>query len=336
MDETTPNPPSEPSLLARIVQAQTRISAAGYDLDNVMNQIVRQAQEITGADGAAVELVDGHEMVYRAVSGIASASLGLRISANASLSGLCVRLSKALISDDCEQDTRVDLQACQHVGLRSMVVVPLLYKTEVVGVLKVMARRTRRFGLSSIALLMLLSELIAAALFKALHYQDHELRELANHDELTGLASRRFFHEQLQQAILDARDSHQSFALLFADLDGLTAINDQFGHHVGDAAIREFGHRLQQTVRVIDTVARLGSDEFAVLLMGGVSPQQVQATITQLTHNLAQPLLADGHSIPLVASVGSALFPQDAQEALALIEVADLAMTQMKQQRHAS
>jgi signal transduction histidine kinase/ActR/RegA family two-component response regulator len=157
--------------LSAIIATQQEIATAGLDLQTVMNLIAQRTQKLTSATGAAVELAEGGELVYRAVSGTASHSLGLRLPADASLSGRCLRTGQALRCDDAEADDRVDRQACQKVGLRSMIVVPLLYDRRAVGVLKVLSPQPRAFSDRDVQTLQLMSGLLAAALSHAAAYE---------------------------------------------------------------------------------------------------------------------------------------------------------------------
>ena len=109
--------PSTDRLLA-IISLQNEIAAARLDFAEIMRVVVRRARELTGASAAVVELLDGDEMVYRAASGTAADSIGLRLRKNASLSGRCVELAVPLCCDDVAADPRVDLEACRRVGVR--------------------------------------------------------------------------------------------------------------------------------------------------------------------------------------------------------------------------
>lgn len=111
--------------LLNVIRIQTSVSKLGLDLDRVMQLIAREVLELVAADGAAIELAEGDEMVYQAVSGIARGQLGLRLKLAQSMSGLCVRSGEPLICTDSETDARVDRNACRRIGLRSMIIMPL-------------------------------------------------------------------------------------------------------------------------------------------------------------------------------------------------------------------
>lgn len=150
--------------LLSVVAIQQEIASAKLDLETVMDLVVERVRPLTGADGAAVELVEGDELVYRAVSGMLSAHLGTRLEIDASISGLCVRGGEILRSDDTEADERVDREITRRIGARSMVVVPLHHDRRTVGVLKVSSAKPGTFGEEEVYTLQLITGLIAAGM----------------------------------------------------------------------------------------------------------------------------------------------------------------------------
>lgn len=153
--------------LRTILTAQREIMACGPDLQRVMELVVRQTQDLTKANGAAIELVEGEELVYRAASGTAEPFVGLRLAIQGSLSGRCVRERHLMECPDADDDERVDRSACARIGVRSMVVVPLFHENTCMGVLKVMSPEPRRFYSGDVALLELMAGFIAAAMSHA-------------------------------------------------------------------------------------------------------------------------------------------------------------------------
>jgi signal transduction histidine kinase len=132
-----------------------------------MALVCKRAQEQTQADGGVVELAEGDEMVYRAATGSAAHSLGLRLKIANSLSGRCVLTAQVLLCNDSETDPRVDREACRRVQVRSMVVVPLFYRGRAIGVLKVLSKSANSFGDPDAATLELMAGLIATAMSHA-------------------------------------------------------------------------------------------------------------------------------------------------------------------------
>jgi diguanylate cyclase (GGDEF)-like protein len=196
------------------------------------------------------------------------------------------------------------------------------------------------FGISAIALALLIawqtlrnvslkSEQIKAQMVE-LERSRAALREEATHDPLTGLANRRLFYDRLQQAIRHAHRYGGKMCILYVDMDRFKDINDQHGHHVGDAVLTEVAKRLTSSIRDSDTVARLGGDEFAVLLEGVQGREDCLA----VAHTIEQALNADtgffGLDVEIAASIGLAIYPDDGVDEDALIRAADAAMYQVK------
>jgi diguanylate cyclase (GGDEF)-like protein len=319
--------------LLAVIRTQTEIAKLGLDLGAVMALVAERAQTLTPAIGAVVELAEGDELVYRAACGAAGSHLGMRLRRSESLSGHCIAEARALICDDSELDERVNREACRQIGLRSMVVVPLRHHDIVVGVLKVLAHEPGSFNEADVRILELMSEVIAASMFHAAKYEADELFFQATHDALTGLPNRSLFFERLRTRLAEAQRGLRPFGLLNLDMDGLKPINDQLGHRAGDAAIKELAARIKDSCRASDTVARVGGDEFGVILSGVGSREMAKAQIERLSECIAQPFEFEWKRIPLGASIGLALYPEDGQELDHLLDSADQAMYDAKRSR---
>ena len=316
---------SSEQLLA-IIATQTEIAKLGLDLEGVMALVAQQAHSITRAAGAVVELAEGDEMVYRAVAGAVANQLGLRLKRATSLSGLCVANATPLYCEDSELDSRVDRQACRRVGLRSMVIVPLIHHGVAVGALKVFSPEVSAFGDNDVQILSLMSDLIAAAMFHSAKYEADELYQRATTDNLTGLASRGLFLDRLRHSLAKARRESRQVAVVMVDMDGLKPINDEHGHRAGDAAIVEIANRLAQDVRDSDTVARFGGDEFALVLSVVDSRESALMVSQRICNRCAAPFSFEGLPLVIGASIGVAVFPDDGDEPETLIHTADQAM----------
>jgi diguanylate cyclase (GGDEF)-like protein/PAS domain S-box-containing protein len=163
---------------------------------------------------------------------------------------------------------------------------------------------------------------------------ERELEHRANHDALTGLANRHRLQQELPRAISRAALSGRSVSLVYIDLDGFKSVNDRAGHDAGDQALQEVAQLLQKGVRQGDLVARVGGDEFVVLLPG-CSAEDAGRVAEGLRTRLqkADMTFADGSPIQLDASVGIACFPRDAASPAELIAHADRAMYAGRQGR---
>jgi diguanylate cyclase (GGDEF)-like protein len=161
---------------------------------------------------------------------------------------------------------------------------------------------------------------------------EEHLTRLAQHDALTGLPNRRAFLSRLAHAMETAqRLRHQALlAVLYLDLDHLKVINDRFGHHQGDQLLRSFGARLRESVRTADTVARMGGDEFTVLLENLQGPVDAERVITTIFAALAAGAQLDGQQVPISASIGAAFYNGEPIGAETLLQQADIALYQAK------
>jgi len=161
------------------------------------------------------------------------------------------------------------------------------------------------------------------------------LRHQAEHDILTGLPNRVLFLDRLQLAIKQARRHDEKVAVLFLDLDHFKEINDSLGHDAGDELLRHVAALLQQSVRSSDTVARIGGDEFTLIIDKIKNSDIVIDVISKIMNNLARPFQIKGREYYSSCSIGAAIYPDDGDEANLLLKYADAAMYRAKSEgRH--
>lgn len=324
--------PSAEQLMS-IIQTQTAIAKLGLDLNAVMTLVADKAQAMTAAKGAVVELAEGDDMVYRAVSNNAAHLLGLRLHIANSLSGLCIAQQQTLYCADADLDPRVDRIACRRVGLRSMAVVPLIHNAEAVGVLKIYSEHVDAFQPADLQILTMMSELIAAAMYHATKHSQQALYKLATKDSLTGLANRALFLDVLRQSMQQAKQDDKVLGVLMIDMDGLKPINDQYGHRMGDEALKELAKRILSQTRKEDLVARLGGDEFVVILTALPSCDQAKHVMVRIIDTCSEPFMFESLQLKMGASIGVAFYPIDALDIEKLLECADLHMYMNKRER---
>ena len=155
---------------------------------------------------------------------------------------------------------------------------------------------------------------------------EERIRHMALHDALTGLPNRALLEERLAHATERARREGRMMALLFVDLDRFKNINDSLGHHVGDQVLCEVAHRLRGAVRHSDIVARMGGDEFVVLLPDIGSQADCEAVARKMLDALTPPMVAAGHELRVTASIGVAAYPDAGHDPTHLMRHADRAM----------
>ena len=163
---------------------------------------------------------------------------------------------------------------------------------------------------------------------------EEQLEYLAFHDPLTGLTNRRYFTEQINQAIETAQKEKRMLAVMYIDIDEFKGINDSLGHEVGDQLLKQFASRLKENVREEDILCRVGGDEFLVLLNGMKEKKVVVDIVSRLHKAFQQPYLIDNHKIVVTSSMGIAVFPQDGINSKILISRSDIALYQAKEQRN--
>jgi diguanylate cyclase (GGDEF)-like protein len=180
-----------------------------------------------------------------------------------------------------------------------------------------------------ISVLDLRMEARTAVLANSLAQANQELAYLALHDNLTKLSNRLLLEDRLNQAIRTADREKRRFALMFMDLDGFKAVNDVYGHHVGDLLLIDVAQRIVGRVRQQDTVARVGGDEFVVLAHVD-DPEDAGTLADALLEAVREPFLAGGHELRVSTSIGIAMYPGDGANQHDLLTNADAAMYHAK------
>ena len=160
---------------------------------------------------------------------------------------------------------------------------------------------------------------------------EEAVRFMALHDNLTRLPNRYLLMERLEQSLAQARRSRQPMAVLFMDLDGFKQVNDTYGHDVGDKLLKGVAERVQQLMRDSDTLARMGGDEFVILLSQVDGVSGIETLISRIDTALQAPFQFDSLEVKSRASVGFSLFPENGETAEALLRVSDQNMYVVKQ-----
>ncbi|MCW2608205.1 MAG: diguanylate cyclase [Frankiales bacterium] len=170
----------------------------------------------------------------------------------------------------------------------------------------------------------------SAELERQVQSRTADLHQLAHYDSLTGLPNRALFRDTLERTLAFAQAQGSSVAVLFLDVDHFKNINDSRGHAVGDDLLRQLGRRLEDCVRARDTVGRLGGDEFALILLVDDGVTGAAAVAAKVQASLDAPFRLLGSDVTVSASVGIAVFPDDAAEVDLLVQCADTAMYEAK------
>ncbi len=238
-----------------------------------------------------------------------------------------------------------DIEAARELIRKEIIVAQKLIALEINGLLELQKNETEAAvaeaaqAFENTRTLMLLLGVAAVGLGLAVAFfvvrnakrQAHLLQHQAMYDGLTGLPNRALFADRLQQAILIGRREKQPFALIAMDLNRFKEINDTLGHHVGDQVLRAVAERTRACLRESDTVARMGGDEFTILLATAADSDGAIAAARKILKAFEVPQEIAGQRIEIGASLGIAMFPEHGEEPLVLLREADAAMYIAKQ-----
>ncbi|HEY8135201.1 MAG TPA: EAL domain-containing protein [Candidatus Limnocylindrales bacterium] len=255
--------------------------------------------------------------------------LATRPELGAGITGDVIERGEAEIINDAANDPRViQVPGTPSDEQESLIVVPVLGKDSVVGSLN-LYRVARHFDEEDLELVKLFANHVAIALENAT--MNEQLVGAALTDPLTGLPNRRLFADRIDHALARRERTGAHVAVLFMDLDRFKLVNDGLGHAAGDAVLRAVGERLRAILRQSDTVARLGGDEFGILVDEVAGIEEAGHTAQRVFDALAEPLLFDGRSVSVRASIGLAIDREiDTTSADELLRDADTAMYRAK------
>lgn len=322
---------TQQALRGRVAQLEalhriSKLSSKAGALGVTLNQMLEVAQEVVPEAQCAILLLDPEENVLRlaAGEGYQAAARYLEIPVGHGVTGRCAETRK--IQHIC------DLQApeAHHYipgipGAQCELALPMVAEGKTVGVLNAEALEPNAFGANDIQMLSLIANQAAAVIRSGQLLE--ETRRLAITDGLTGLHNRRHFMRQLGENVARAGRYQETVALIMLDLDHFKAVNDRFGHNVGDRVLELLAVALKDSVRDSDRAARLGGEEFALLLLR--CDRSLAMAIAERVRDRIRHLSVEGipdSEIDLSASVGIAFFPEDGQDPKQLMKAADDAL----------
>jgi diguanylate cyclase (GGDEF)-like protein len=288
----------------------SRAVNSGHDLDTVLDVILGSAVDMLGGSAAAVRRAVRDdagvlELVVTAAHGGVE-QIGDRSRLGDGPAGRAARIRDALLLTG-KGDTE------------SVMAVPMLDRSELIGVLSVYAPPGRSLSEYDLRAATVFAEHAAAAMSKAdlleAAKRDAERLEHASlHDGLTGLANRALLTSKIEAAAAEVREGAPGIAVLFCDLDGFKSVNDSLGHHAGDLLLTLFAERLTGCLRSDATAARIGGDEFAVLVEGLRDEQAAGAVAHRIVRAVQEPFVIDGQLVRAGASIGISIAGFDDEE----------------------
>ena len=178
------------------------------------------------------------------------------------------------------------------------------------------------------------TEFLARAILYAIERKraQERLTYLAQYDQLTGLVNRTLFRDRLVHAMARSKRKDQPVGIMLLDLDRFKTVNDTFGHDIGDQLLKSVADRLKNCVREVDTIARMGGDEFTAILEGISGEQDVAVVARRIIESITEPFILGQGSVSIGVSIGITLYPLDDQNIDGLLKHADAAMYRAKQQ----
>jgi diguanylate cyclase (GGDEF)-like protein/PAS domain S-box-containing protein len=329
--------------LSQTDRAITRLS----DAQGLFDEVCRVAVQYGGFELAAILMREAHSPWVHPVAAAGAARAYIetaRISTDPDrpegqgVTGTATRSGKPEVCNDVTLDPRMVpwRAALLGAGLRAAASIPLQRRGEVMGTLLVCAAATAYFDAQLVDLLVEMGSNICFAL-DAIEREaqrreaEERLAQLAQYDVLTGLPNRSLFLDRLHQAMARARRSATMLGLMFFDLDRFKQINDTLGHSTGDKVLQVVAARLKEQLREVDTISRLGGDEFTLIMEGVASSARLLTVAHKVREAVAAPMHIDGRELLVTTSIGITVFPRDGTEVDALLKNADIAMYRAKQ-----
>ncbi|WP_274378621.1 diguanylate cyclase domain-containing protein [Desulforamulus profundi] len=315
------------------------------ELDELLEAIVFRAAALLGTEHGWIYLVnsDHSEIILRLGIGHYKQLTGFRLQRGEGLAGKVWETGEPMTVEDYStwsgRSPKFDF-----IKIYAGVAVPLKSGQEVVGIIGIaFLEKNYPMGQEELMLLTGFAQLASIALDNARLYADAQqelgerrrieeiLRYLAYHDSLTDLPNRTLFNDRLSVALTQASPNNKRLAVMFLDLDYFKMVNDTLGHDTGDQLLKGIASRLSSLLRKGDTIARIGGDEFSILLQDIARTEDAAVVAQKIIDALKEPWIIGCHEFHITTSIGIALCPNDGEDVETLMKNADAAMYQAKE-----
>ncbi|MFQ5956723.1 MAG: diguanylate cyclase domain-containing protein [Candidatus Brocadiales bacterium] len=242
--------------------------------------------------------------------------------------GVIVQERKPFLTNDVVNEPWIsDREWAKREGMAAFAGHPLIVEDRLVGVMAMFAREP--LAEYTIEALASVADEIAVGIERK--QAEETIQQMAYYDAVTALPNRTLFSDRLNMELAHAHRNRQMLALLFLDLDRFKVINDTLGHTIGDRLLKGVAGRLKNCVRGEDTVARMGGDEFTLILPGIVHVDDVTKVASKILESVKKPLMLDDYELNITISIGITIYPNDGEDAEILLRNADIAMYRAKE-----
>jgi diguanylate cyclase (GGDEF)-like protein/PAS domain S-box-containing protein len=298
------------------------------DVVDLLGTVLETTMDVLHLDKGCVLLVERETngLLLKAHRGMSAGFLSSvkEMKLGDGLAGRAARSKKPVVVREVSRRVGIDAPVFEREGVRSMALIPILAKDSLVGVMCFGSVASRPFDDEEVRLLEAIASQVGVAAESSRVFE--ESMQIAFTDGLTGLYNRRFLMEQIEREFARVERSKGSFSMIMLDLDGLKRINDRYGHHEGDAFLKELGRIIRKSTRASDVAARWGGDEFMVLAPDTSSERaSVIGERIRLRVEHYRPVV-EGEEVCASVSVGIASYPSHASEVTELLRRADEAM----------
>lgn len=309
------------------------------DTDEIMQMVVVEAARAVGTDGSSIGLVQGGSIFMKYSHNMPEGLRGksFPLEKVKSLSHV-MSVRDAIAFSSGSGNEHINVNFWDAFGIKSHLSSPLIIRGDVIGVISLYCL-TCEYLFSDIYIdfARKLSTSISIALENARLHEEQRLmedkiRHLADHDELTGLPNRRLFGNLLALEIAESRRHGTKMGIFFIDLDRFKDVNDSLGHDAGDELLEEVAGRLKTLVRASDTVARIGGDEFNIIVSNAARVEDVADIARKIVEGFQKAFVIAGHEFHITTSIGISIYPDDSEEVHTLLRYADIAMYNAKKE----
>jgi diguanylate cyclase (GGDEF)-like protein/PAS domain S-box-containing protein len=308
------------------------------DVNTIMQNIVNEAAEAIQVDACSLGIFQNDRFAVKYVRGLPAEVTGRSVPVQEMKA-----LSYAVYRRDVTAFGEVgkeELSELETIGIRGvscMVIAPLIIRDDILGAMSFYYRSVP-CGMNDLQVdfVRKLSASLSLSLENAFLYEERKrieerMRHMAHHDALTGLPNRRLFMEIAGFEFAEARRYKKKAAILFLDLDRFKEVNDTLGHEAGDELLRAVTERLKATVRETDTLARIGGDEFNIVIADITNAGSIASIARKIMDFFKKPFSITGQELYITGSMGISIYPDDAQDIEDLLRYADIALYYAKE-----